>query len=82
MIFDDDRDDDRERSRRQWNDYLRSIDAEIREERLAAAATPTPKPEPAPLTIKPGSQHARAAEAEGRGDEYSNRMKARYGGEW
>ena len=36
----------------------------------------------APLTIKPGQQHYMAALREGREDEYSNRMKARYGGEW
>ena len=35
-----------------------------------------------PLVIKPGNQHARAAFRAGREDEYSDRMKSRYGGEW
>ena len=35
-----------------------------------------------PLVIKPGNQHARAALRAGREDEYSDRMKSRYGGEW
>jgi hypothetical protein len=38
-----------------------------------------PKPE---LVIKPGYQHARRAYELGMDDEYSNAMKARYGGEW
>ena len=32
--------------------------------------------------IKPGSANAAAAYREGSEDEYSNRMAARYGGEW
>lgn len=36
----------------------------------------------APLTIKPGHHHYMAALRAGREDEYSDRMKARYGGEW
>jgi len=35
-----------------------------------------------PLVIKPGNQHARAAFRAGREDEYSDRMRAKYGGEW
>lgn len=34
------------------------------------------------IAIKPGHQHARNAMRAGMDDEYSNRMKARYGGEW
>jgi hypothetical protein len=34
------------------------------------------------LVIKPGNQHAQAATKEGREDEYIDRMKSRYGGEW
>jgi hypothetical protein len=34
------------------------------------------------LTIKPGSQHAQAAFKEGREDEYIDRMRGRFGGEW
>jgi hypothetical protein len=36
----------------------------------------------APLVIKPGTQHARAAFRAGREDDYSDRMRSRYGGEW
>jgi hypothetical protein len=32
--------------------------------------------------IKPGSANAAAAYRDGSEDEYSNRMSARYGGEW
>jgi hypothetical protein len=35
-----------------------------------------------PLVIKPGNQHARAAFRAGREDEYIDRMRSRYGGEW
>lgn len=35
-----------------------------------------------PLVIKPGNQHARAAFRAGREDEYSDRMKSKYGGEY
>jgi hypothetical protein len=35
-----------------------------------------------PIVIKPGNQHAQAAFKEGREDEYIDRMKSRYGGEW
>ena len=75
---------DRERNRRLWNQYLADIDAEIREEQAAKATFTTDigKAIETPLVIKPGSQHAQAAYEAGREDEYSNRMKARYGGEW
>jgi hypothetical protein len=35
-----------------------------------------------PLVIKPGNQHAAAAFKAGREDEYIDRMRSRYGGEW
>lgn len=76
---------DRERNRRLWNQYLADIDAEIREERAAKATFTTDigkAIEQAPLVIKPGSQHARAAFEAGREDEYSDRMRNLYGGEW
>jgi hypothetical protein len=75
---------DRERNRRLWNQYLADIDAEIREEQASKATFTTDigKAIETPLVIKPGSQHARAAAEAWREDEYSNRMKARYGGEW
>jgi hypothetical protein len=41
--------------------------------------TPKPKPE---VIVKPGNYYARLALKDGNEDEYSNRMKARYGGEW
>jgi hypothetical protein len=34
------------------------------------------------IVIAPGNQHAQAAFKEGREDEYIDRMKSRYGGEW
>lgn len=85
MIHDEDDEDlDRERSRRRWNAYLDEIDAEIREERAQRATFTTDlgKVLEHDIVIKPGSQHANAAFKQGREDEYSNRMKQRYGGEW
>jgi len=84
MTPDDDEDLDRERSRRRWNAYLDEIDAEIREERAAKATFTADlgsvlEPD---IVIKPGSHHAAAAAAVGREDEYSNRMRQTYGGEW
>ena len=35
-----------------------------------------------PLAIKPGNQHAAAAFKQGREDEYSDRMRSKFGGEW
>lgn len=35
-----------------------------------------------PLVIKPGRMHANAAYRAGREDEYSDRMRSRYGGEF
>jgi hypothetical protein len=84
MIFDDDEDLDRERSSRRWNAYLAQIDAEIREEQAQRATFTADigKVLEPDIVIKPGSQHANAAFKAGREDEYSNRMKQRYGGEW
>ena len=83
MIFDDE-DLDRERARRRWNAYLAEVDAEIREERAQRATFTTDlgKVLEPDIVIKPGSQHANAAFKQGREDEYSNRMKQKYGGEY
>ena len=35
-----------------------------------------------PLVIKPGRMNASAAYRQGREDEYSDRMRSRFGGEW
>lgn len=35
-----------------------------------------------PLVIKPGRMNASAAYRAGREDEYSDRMRSKYGGEW
>jgi hypothetical protein len=35
-----------------------------------------------PLVIQPGNQHAAAAFAVGREDEYIDRMRSKFGGEW
>jgi hypothetical protein len=40
------------------------------------------EPARTPLVIKPGNVHAQAAWKAGREDEYSDRMRAKYGGEW
>ena len=40
------------------------------------------EPARAPLVVKPGIHNARAAFRAGREDEYSDRMRAKYGGEW
>jgi hypothetical protein len=84
MIFERDEDLDRERARRRWNAYLAEIDAEIREEQAQRATFTTDlgKVLEPDIVIKPGSQHANAAVKAGREDEYSNRMKQRYGGEY
>jgi hypothetical protein len=34
------------------------------------------------LVIEPGSHHAAAAFRAGREDDYSDRMRSKYGGEW
>ena len=74
---------DRMQSRREWNRRLDAVIREIEAERQGGA-----EPEAAkhvqlpPLTIKPGSHHAAAAFREGREDEYIDRMRSKYGGEW
>lgn len=40
------------------------------------------EPARAPLVIKPGRMNASRAFRAGREDEYSDRMRAKYGGEW
>lgn len=83
-IFGDDEDDDRHAANRRWNSYLDEIDAEIREEQAQRATFTADigKAIEPDIVIKPGSHHAAAAAAVGREDEYSNRMRQRYGGEW
>jgi hypothetical protein len=48
--------------------------------------TPEPTPEAATaepeITVRPGSHYAAAARKIDQEDEYSNRMAAKYGGEW
>ena len=82
-IFDDE-DDDRHAANRRWNSYLDEIDAEIREEQAQRATftTDLAKVLEPDIVIKPGSHHANAAFKAGREDEYSNRMKQKYGGEY
>jgi len=40
------------------------------------------EPARTPLVVKPGNQHAQAAFKARREDEYIDRMRSRYGGEW
>jgi hypothetical protein len=84
MTPDDDEDLDRERSRRRWNAYLEEIDAEIREEQAQRATFTADigKALEPDIVIKPGLHHAAAAAQVGREDEYSNRMRQKFGGEW
>jgi hypothetical protein len=61
MLHDDDREDDPERDRRQWNAYLDLIDAEIAEEKGAAASiSKTPPALPSPFVVDVGSYTSRA----------------------
>jgi len=64
-----------------WEQYAKRLAAQSDEPQDETPAT-TPVQQLPPLTIKPGSQHARDAMRAGRDDEYSDRMRARYGGEW
>jgi sugar phosphate isomerase/epimerase len=68
--------------RREWK-RLDDLAAEIKAEPIMCESdlgkVLDTKPE---IVIKPGYQHARRAYELGMEDEYSNRMKARYGGEW
>ena len=83
-IFGDDEDDDRNAANRRWNSYLDEIDAEIREEQAQRATfiADIGKALEPDIVIKPGAHHASAAAALGREDEYSNRMRQKFGGEW
>lgn len=79
----DEPDEDRmQAQRREWK-YLDDLDAEIKSERGTVETdigkVLDAKPE---IVIKPGYVHARRAYELGMDDEYSNRMKALYGGEW
>ena len=56
--------------------------AESIEDENLASMQPCRVPTPCTTPILPGSQHAAAAFREGSEDEYANRMKAKYGGEW
>lgn len=56
--------------------------AELIEDDNLASIEPCRVPTPCTVPILPGSQHAAAATEEGSEDEYANRMKAKYGGEW
>ena len=74
--------------RREWK-YLDDLAAEIAAERatmetdLGKVLEPKTPPKTEPqIVIKPGNHHALRAWEAGMDDEYSNAMKARYGGEW
>jgi hypothetical protein len=56
--------------------------AELIEDDNLASIEPCRVPTPCTTPILPGSQHAAAATKQGSEDEYANRMKAKYGGEW
>jgi hypothetical protein len=80
-------DEDRMQAQRAEWKRLDDLAAEIAAERanmdtdLGKVLDPKVPPKPQ-LVIKPGHQHARRAYELGMDDEYSNAMKARYGGEW
>jgi|LakMenE18May11ns_1017448.scaffolds.fasta_scaffold8625379_1 sugar phosphate isomerase/epimerase len=80
-------DEDRMQAQRAEWKRLDDLAAEIAAERanmetdLGKVLDPNVPPKPQ-LVIKPGYQHARRAYELGMDDEYSNAMKARYGGEW
>lgn len=71
-----------EQERRDLMDAMNSRMAESIEDDNLASIQPCRAPTPCTTPILPGSQHAAAAFKEGSEDEYSNRMKAKYGGEW
>ena len=71
-----------EQERRDLMDAMNSRMAESIEDDNLAPMQPCRVPTPCTTPILPGSQHAAAAFKEGSEDEYSNRMKAKYGGEW
>lgn len=76
---------DKQRERKEHNARIDAVAAELAAERatfttdIGAAIDGRPK---APLVIKPGHRHYLNALRQGDEDEYANRMKARYGGEW
>jgi hypothetical protein len=68
-------------------DFETSEEAKARQEReLLTVETDIGKvldePARAPLVIKPGRMNASRAFRAGREDEYSDRMRSKYGGEW
>ena len=71
-----------EHERRDLMAAKNSLMAESIEDETLASIEPCRVPTPCTTPILPGSQHAAAAFKEGSEDEYSNRMKAKYGGEW
>jgi len=67
---------------REANDILAEQQEE--EDRLNLVPLPcrvTPEGR-ADIVIAPGNQHAQAATKEGREDEYIDRMRSKFGGEW
>jgi hypothetical protein len=48
----------------------------------APEATAAPAHRPCPAPVRPVAHNAAAAERAGCADEWSDRMKTRYGGEW
>lgn len=74
---------DRMRQRREWNRYLEFIDSVIADEAEAKAAQAAAKPataSPLPATPQAHRQVHRLSLEEQ--DEWSDRMRTRYGGEW
>ena len=61
------------------NQHLAEI---IEDDNMASICEPCRVPPECRTPIKPGSHFAAAAYRDGSEDEYANRMKARYGGEW
>lgn len=54
-----------------------------RQDEIEVPAEPkVDEPRPCPVPIRPGQQNARAAYKAGCEDEWCDRMKSRYGGEW
>jgi hypothetical protein len=69
----------------EWRNLMAATNshmAELIEYDNLASIEPCRVPTPCTTPILPGSQHAAAAFKQGSEDEYSNRMKAKYGGEW
>jgi hypothetical protein len=79
----DEPDEDRmQAQRREWkrlDDLAAEVKAEPQTVETDIGKVLDAKPE---IVIKPGNHHALRAWEVGMEDEYSNRMKARYGGEW